>query len=215
MTERDAKVIAQIFLDYALREYQDTTGRWKSQAKSRSRAISVLEKTIAALEVEIPQAEKELEQLKTEVLYRSPQEAEQAIQELNRILTIAQVDIAGVRSAIGTIQDFQRENGRGARPVNQDLAKTLKGLLTEQAISLKAAQARESTAQGLRAQAIRFVELEEYLREGPDKLKQSRKDLNANETSLAKTNEDINSLTEPEVIDNQVTIYKITEKPEN
>ncbi len=211
VTERDAKAMSQLYLNYAMQAYKAEMDKLTSQKESRLRHIAYLKKNISEFERELPEAKKGFELLKEDVLYRSPQEAEQAIQELNRILTIAHVDIAGIRSAIETIQDFQE----GRLKTKSEIVRTLETSLIEQVISLKVAQAREVTVHKVRTLAIRYIEFEAYLREGPGKLDTSKNHLSGDKHQLAKLNEQIAGLIKPEVIDNKVTLYKIPEPQEN
>jgi hypothetical protein len=211
VTERDAKAMSQLYLNYAMQAYKAEMDKLTSQKESELRHISYLKKNISEFERELPEAKKEFELLKEDVLYRSPQEAEQAIQELNRILTIAQVDIAGIQAAIETIQDFQAQRLK----TKVEVVRALESSLVEHTISLKAAQARDTTARRVRAQAIRYIELEEYTREGPQKLREARASLISDRIRLKRLNEQITDQIKPGVIDNKVTLYRITEKREN
>ncbi|MCP4453700.1 MAG: hypothetical protein GY809_19745 [Planctomycetes bacterium] len=211
MTEEDAKTLSQLYLNHAIQNYNKEMNQLASAVESRAGEIVSSEKTISKLEQELPKANKEFEGLKAEVLYRSSQEAEQAIQELNRILTIAQVDIAGIRSAIETIQDFQTQRLK----TRIEVIRTLEPLLVEHTVSLKAAQARESTARRVRTQAIRYIELGEYTREGPRRLREAKNAMNADERGLTGLKEEIARQIKPEVIDNKVTLYKLSKSQEN
>jgi hypothetical protein len=212
VSEKDAKALSQLYLNYAMQAYKAEMDKLTSQKESRLRHIAYLKKNISEFERELPEAKKEFELLKEDVLYRSPQEAEQAIQELNRILTIAQVDIAGIRSAIETIQDFQDQQRKSNMTA---LIEILEHSLVEHTISLKAAQARETTARRVRAKAIRYIELEGYTQDGPRKLREAKNNLPGNKAQLVKMNAKITNQIKPGVIDNKVTLYRTTEKPEN
>jgi hypothetical protein len=115
------------------------------------------------------------------------------------------------------IQDLtsQRESrSRTIASLERTISK-LKHSLVEHTISLMAAQARETAAREVRTQAIRYIELEEYTREGPQKLREASLSLNPDRLRLKRLNERITNQIKPGVIDNKVTLYKITEDPEN
>lgn len=207
VTEKDARAMSQFCLSYALDGYRARTNHLASRKASRSKVAAALKKTIAELEQGLPQAEEEFETLKTKVFYRSSQDAEQAVKELNRILTAAQVDTAGEESAIETIWDLRK------RPRRRTViyAEALEQMLTEHRISLKALQGRAAAARNARTQAIRYIELERYTLSSPKRLQEAQKNLSENETQVAKLDEQVAALTKPEVVDNKVTLHRITE----
>lgn len=203
--------MSQLYLNYMVRGYTARKKELSADVASKTRRIKGLQQTVSAYESELPKAEKAFEELRAQVFYRSSQDAEKAIQELNRILTATRIDIAGQESAVETIWEYRK------RPVRRTAtyAKSLEQMLLEHNISLKASQARGAAARSARAQAIRFIELEGYTVTTPRKLQEAKLRLSGTETQLAKLKEELADLVKPEVIDNKVAIYKIEEEPAN
>lgn len=205
--EKKAKAIAQLYFNCAMQQYDKDVIFITSKIESCTHQIAGLERIISEIEQELPKAKQEFEALKSQIRYQSVEEAQQAIQELNRILTGAEVNIAGIRAAINTIQDFQAQRLK----TNPDVARTLESSLVEQTIALKAAQAREITARNARTQAVRYIDLTDYVSNKPNQLAESKRNLESNRGDLEIFTQSLEQLIKPEVIGNKVTIYTSSE----
>jgi hypothetical protein len=179
LTLDDAKKMAEGYFQYA-RNYW-----WRGYLNSLSQDTQKVAENYASKQERLVQidklietSQKSLEQLQKTVLYRTEAEAQGAVAELDRTLTTAQVEIAGIKARITAIQGYQHEryyqeikgaNGETVRvPIQpqktspQATAK-LDMMFIEESIALRGAQAREQMAARMREQANRFIELKSAL----------------------------------------------------
>lgn len=156
----EAKKMAEAYLRYV----RDTLSH---RIVDQEAIIKELSEKRTAWQQKLPQlaraeetTRKELEEMKTQVPYRSEQQALDAAAELDRMLNGAQVDIAGIQATLKAIQD--RRKTQPNVPA-EEVRKRLEAMFIEESISLEAAQARKRMATELRKQADHYIDLMQAL----------------------------------------------------
>ena len=211
MTLPDAKRMAQLYVQFARRQYNenlDSIQLWVSRSSAR---IAAVEKRIPEVEKSLETMQKSLEELKASVPYRTEQEALEAIGELDRMLNTAQIEIAGIRARIDVIQAYQREERRGA-----DVASRLELMFIEEAVAMRGAEAKKQMATELRTRASRFIDLSQSLKIATDEKGNLPLNLERFQDELKRGRERLATLREqePKIRDNEVFIYPVGSEPQ-
>jgi len=210
MTLPDAKRMAQLYVQFARREYKDGLDETQGYALRRSGEITDAEKRIPELEKSLENTRKSLEEVRGNIPYRSDQEASEAIGELDRMLSTAQIEMAGIRARIEVIQGYQREKQQV-----EGVASKLEIMFIEEAVAMRGAEAKRQMAMELRARASRYIDLSQSLRtmekeknDLADNLENWRRDLPLVRERLANIRQE-----EPKVRGNRVFIYPVGQAP--
>ncbi len=205
VSREDAQKMAAGYVRFAMDEFRAEVRKQTDAIQRRAERIASAEKRIPELEALLQTARTSLEELKKQVPYRSDEQALEAAGELDKMLNAAQVEIAGIRAKIDAIQGWQAE-----KP-SQAVSSKLEVMFVEEAIALRAAEARKRAATDLRAQADKFMDLNKTIRDASaemrrhrDNLQLDKRALESYESQLAKLKEQ-----EPKVLDNKVFLYPV------
>jgi len=169
MTVDDARKMAVAYYQYAMREFQREVMEAENQLATQRENMETAQKRLAELEKTSATARQALEELQKKVPYRDDSEAQAAIGELDRILTTARVEVAGITAKLEAIQAYrERPLAKGeTRVTSPETTAKLDAMLVEESIALRGAQAREQMATRLREQANRFLELKAIVTNAP------------------------------------------------
>ena len=173
MTEQDARKMAQAYFACAIADFR---GRMQGieTAVARPRRGSPRRRSGSRRwRNEWRRRKKALEEVQRTVPYRTESEAHEAIAELDRMVNAAQVEIAGIKARIATIQEYQRGTANHSRP--EETLPRLAMMYVEESIALQGTRAREEMATRLREQANRFLELTSTLRVPSRRSRRSRR----------------------------------------
>ena len=205
VSREDAQKMAEGYVRFAMDEFRGEVRKQTYAIQRRAERIASAEKRIPELEALLQTARTSLEELKKQVPYRSDDQALEAAGELDKMLNAAQVEIAGIRAKIEAIQSWQAE-----KPI-QAVSSKLEVMFVEEAIALRAAEARKRAATDLRTQADRFIDLNETIRDASAEMLRRRKSLPGDKTMLQSYESQLAKLKqrEPKVLDNKVFIYPV------
>jgi chromosome segregation ATPase len=178
--------MAELYLRFARQRFQQAVFNTQRMIEGLSGQIAEGEKRLPEVEQSLETMQKSIEDLKTNVPYRSEQEAMEAIGELDRMLNSAHVEIAGIRAR-------------------------LELMFIEEAVAMRGAEARRQMATELRTRAGRYIDLSHSLAVAtaekeniPQNLERWREELQGCRERLATVREQ-----EPKIRDNKVFIYHV------
>lgn len=202
--EEDARKLAEAFIEVL-------TDDANEKARPNREAILELEDKISQTIAKIPEAEAEaqtalskLKELKKTIHYASSDEAKSTISELNKMLVMNDVEIAGIEAKIREIEKY-----KSYKIVTEKThLAVLEQMLSEQNIELAAALAKKKAAVAARDEAEVFCRLEEATKM-PDYLTQQ---LRQYETNLRQTENMLDSnpdMIPPIIFQNKVTVYPV------
>jgi uncharacterized coiled-coil DUF342 family protein len=169
VTQEDAQKMAQAYLQYTEDTFRVDVRGFGRNVQHGVEEIESTKKKMAEAEKRIEETQKSLDEFQKTVPYRTESEAHEAIGELDRMLNAAQVEIAGIKAKIATIQEYQRGGPGYSR--SEETRSRLAMIYIEESIALRGAQAREQMATRLREQANRYVDLRSTLANAPEEKK--------------------------------------------
>jgi hypothetical protein len=209
VTEQDARKMAQAFFACARAEFREHIQGTEKWLRKLSEEIAQGKKRITEVEEQMAAAQKALEEVQRSVPYHSESEAHEAVAELDRMVTNAQVEIAGIKARIETIQGYQH-GGPGYSRSEETLPR-LAMIFIEESIALRGAQAREQMATTLRRQANRFIDLTATLARAVAEKPTLTASLEKGQKQLEAYQRDLTSAPEKEPrIPDKVLIYQVS-----
>lgn len=204
----DAKKMAEAYLRYVSDTFSHRIADQEAIIKELSEKRTAWQQKLPQLARTEETTRKELEEMKTQVPYRSEQQALDAAAELDRMLNGAQVDIAGIQATLKAIQD--RRKAQPNAPA-EEVRKRLEAMFIEESISLEAAQARKRMATELRKQADHYIDLMQALPRIVSEQEQLTRDLPNLSERLEEVKQELPFLMlyQPTALDNKAFIYPI------
>lgn len=203
VSEKNARKLAEAFM-------QVLTNQAHANAQPNRERVLEFKEKISETKAKIPEAQakaqaalSEIAKLKTLRYYPYADEAKKTISELNKILVMTNVEVAGIQAKI---REIKRYKSNRIVTEKAHLA-ALEQMLSEQNIELVGALAKEKAAAAAREEAERFCRLEEASKL-PDYLKQ---ELRQYESLLQRFEKvlDEPDMIPPELFQNKVTIYPV------
>ena len=149
----DAKKMAELYLRYARNRFKDRVVPVQNEIKTLSERLADEQQKLPGAGQAYEAAKKAFEDLQKQVPYRDDKQALDAAAELDKMLNMAQVDIAGIRARIEVIQSYQKKGPSTA------VATQLELMFIEEAVALQGAEARRRMATTLRKQADSYIDL--------------------------------------------------------
>lgn len=201
---KDAKMMAQAYLDYAMQNYAELLVGYERQKEKTLEGIAKAKASLPLLIEEANGLQGEYDSLRQSTPYESKNETLNAVAALNTLLNTISVEISGIRSKIGAIQAYQAD-----KRVNASVQIHLEDMLVEQSIGLKAAQARQETATSLRDQARRYATLKTSLPELQASIERTKRKIPSSRDYLEKVDKLLRQAIPPHIIDNVATLYRI------
>ena len=144
--------MAQAYYQLARTQFRDQVKWQEGDIRKRSELIARAEKRIPEVDKLAETTQKSWDDLMKTVPYRNEDEARNAIGELDRMLTTAQVDVAGIEAKIAALREYRGN-------ANQDMASKLDLMLVDELVALRGAEARRQMATRLRTQVNQFLHL--------------------------------------------------------
>ena len=210
MTLPDAKRMAQLYVQFARRQYRDSLDDMQRLLTETSKRIADDEKRIPVVEERLATVRKSLEMIRGIIPYRSEQEASEAIGELDRMLSTAQIEMAGIRARIQVIERYQRQKQQAP-----DIASKLELMFIEEAVAMQGAEAKNRLAMELRGKASQFIDLRQSIKALEEEKKVLPESLNVWRERLPGTQERLATIREePRVRDNKAFIYPVGQRPQ-
>jgi hypothetical protein len=163
MTLDDAKKMARAYFQYAMLRCHEQIQAHDEGLRELTEKIAQEEKRLSEVDRLIQTAQKSLEILVKTVAYRTENEAQAAVGELDRMLTTLQVEMAGITAKIEAIQGYRQGRREEGPPVPQEATAKLNMMFVEESIALRGAEARKQMALQLRDQASRFIDAKSAL----------------------------------------------------
>ena len=204
----DAKKMAEAYLQYARDRFKEKVTPIQAESNRLTKQLADEQQKLPEAIQAYEAAKKAFEDLQKQVPYRYDKQALDAAAELDKMINMAQVDIAGIRARIEVIQHEQQK-----RPPTA-VAAQLEIMFIQEAVALQGAQARKNMATTLRKQADSYIDLR-----GTRDLAEVERDRLTQEVSalpemirrvkekLAATMQE-----EPKVINNRVFIYPVRQE---
>jgi hypothetical protein len=218
VSEEDAKKMVQAYLEIPTSNAKARRQEYEKYMEDNKQEIAEIRKTLPEKQKQADEIEpKFLEIMNTRYLPLSNEEAyekaKDTILEMDKKLDMLEIDLAGIKEKIQSIEDFRRIKSLGGHDFSEETLNKLEQMLVEQLIELKSAEARKQAAVKIRNQDKAFVDLyyqwkkikgEVYrLKTNLDDAKKAVQDT---EERLANPNPDI---LPPEIYQNKVTIYPV------
>jgi hypothetical protein len=210
VSEADAREMAAAYLRYVRKHFKSTLRpalEWMQNTRERA---AYGERRLPEVEELLTTSTRSLEELRKSVSYRTNEEALAAIGELDRMINVARVDIAGIVAKVEAIQGYPSEKRTPA------VVSKLEVMFVEEAVALRAAEARKREATDLRTHATRFIDLNNTIREATDEKTRLGKQLEEAPSYLQEGQRRLAELEqrEPRVPDNRVFIYPVHQEPD-
>jgi len=201
----DARKMAEAYRRYARNEFKEKVSPIQNELDTLSKRLADEQQKLPGAGQAYEAAKKAFEDLQKQVPYRDDKQALDAAAELDKMLNMAQVDIAGIRARIEVIQYEQ-----GKHPPTA-VATQLQIMFIEEAVALKGTEARKRMATTLRKQADSYIDLK-----GARDLAEAERDRLTHDVSVLpnmiqnarqKLADEMEQ--EPKIIDNKVFIYPV------
>jgi chromosome segregation ATPase len=199
--------MAEAFIEVLLREnnaalkplLDEYLGKLQEQRRKQQQDIADARQKIPEKEQELKDLQTAFADLKMTHFYRSPDQAQKAIEELNTMLNSERIELAGLLAKRKAIERYRRDLPQKFKDRSTSIKETWEPILRnleqkyiDLMIDLDVARAREETALDLRQQAQAFLDLSDKVnrvdseaRRLQHDLQQWDADLRALEKSLA------------------------------
>jgi len=206
VSEKDARKMAQAYVGFLRRQFDDRVRIANRDVERLLNRMAFRERRIPELDATLETSRQRLDELMVAVLYRTEDEAQAAIGELNKMINAARVDIAGVKAKLEAIQDPPA----GKRTA--EITSRLEAMFVEEAIALRAAEARKREATDLRAQAVAYIDLNRTLKKADEERKSLAAEAGPAPVLLERKRANLAKLKKqaPKVLDNKVFIYPVS-----
>jgi len=205
MTLEDARALVRFHADLRISFFESEIGFQTRRLKKDEDSVRSLQQQLRDLEVAVRSAETTIVEVQKRVGYRTRQEAVEAIGELDRMRTAAQVDLAGIQAKLAAIQKWQAENPP------QVVHDRLRAMFVEESIALDAAQARMKMATQLREDANKFADARQILDTAGQEKQKFAAEIEAKQNNAEQTREWLEGREErrPRIGDRPITIYPV------
>jgi hypothetical protein len=206
VTLEDAEEMALAYYQYAMSGFQRQVDSLEELIRTTTQKIEGAEKRVLEIERLSKATQESLAELQKAVPYRTDKEAHEATGELDKMLSAAQVEIAGIRARIAAIQEYQDQMRQG---IPAEISR-LRMMFIEESIALQGAEARQRMATLLREQANRFIDLKSILANAGIEKESLGEDLQGYRMNLKVAAEQLESARQEEpAIPAKVTIYPV------
>jgi hypothetical protein len=204
----DAKKMAEAYLQYARERFQE-------QVTPIQKEFNTLSEKLASEQQKLPEAiqayeaaRKAFEDLEKQVPYRDDKQALDAAAELDKVLNMAQVDIAGIRARIEAIQNEQQTHPSTA------VTTQLQIMFVEEAVALKGTEARRNMATILRKQADSYIDLKSARDRAEAERDRLTQDVSVLPEMIRRVQETLAAAMqdEPRIIHNKVFIHPVRQE---
>jgi hypothetical protein len=210
MTLDDAKKMARAYFQYAMLRCHEQIQAQDEGLRELTEKIAQEEKRLSEVDKLIQTAQKSLEILVKTVAYRTENEAQAAVGELDRMLTASQVEMAGITAKLEAIQVYRQERREEGPPVPQEATAKLNMMFVEESIALRGAEARKQMAVQLRDQASRFIEAKSVLASAAAEKEILTKTLKAHQQGRLDQQKSVESVKQEQPkIPNKIVIYPV------
>jgi hypothetical protein len=206
----DARKMADLYLHFARDRFRDDVKPLQAELKKLTEKLADEQQKLPEAKQATEAAKKAFEDLQKQVPYRDDKQALDAAAELDKMLNMAQVDIAGIRAKIEAIQSYQKPH-RG----DAILSPRLELMFVEEAVALQGAEGRKRMATTLRKQADSYIDLKAaWERAEAEQERLAHDVLVGPDTIIGVQNRLANTMRqEPKIPNNRVFIYTV--RPEN
>jgi hypothetical protein len=208
VSELDAGNMAKAFIEDLTNIANENRKVLLDEKQKLQEQIATIKNNIPEKEIELKDTQSKLEGLKGRVHYLTMDEAKKTVLELNKMLDVIDVKIAGLRAKVSAIEKY-----KSSTKVAQDTLAKLEQMLTEQTIELAGALARREAATRVRNQAEEFYNLRKQQIELPKTLDDLRRSLSNRERGLQQVQDRLinpaSNAMPPTVYQNKVTIYPV------
>ncbi len=206
VTLEDAEEMAHVYYQYAMNGFHRQIDVLEELIRTTTQKIEEAEKRVLEIERLSQTTQNSLEELQKAVPYRTENEAHEATGELDKMLSAAQVEIAGIRARIDAIQEYQEQMRQG---IPAEISR-LRMMFIEESIALQGAEARQRMATLLREQANRFIDLKSTLANMDIEKENLGGDLQRHRANLKVAGQQLKSAREEEpTIPAKVTVYPV------
>ncbi len=209
VSELDARNMAQAFIENLTNIANTHRQQLLTEQQELQKGIALIKNKISDSEEKLKAAEARLDEMKGKIHYLTIDEAEKAILELNKMLCVLDVEIAGLQAKVSAIEKYKL----GTKVTHEDTLAKLEQMLSEQAIELAGALARKEAGTEIRDRAEDFYNLRRQQIELPKTLDDLRRSLSNRRRSLSevqdKLSDPASNALPPKVYQNKVAIYPV------
>ncbi len=201
----DARKMAHAYLRAAADQWRRRIAPIRDEVKKLSGRLADDEQKLPEANRAYEAAKKSFEDLRKQVPYRDDKQALDAAAELDKMLNMAQVDIAGIRARIQVIQSEQEKHPPTA------VVTQLQIMFVEEAVALQGTEARKSMATTLRKQADSYIDLKAASERAEAERDRLTHDVSVlpNVIQAAQQKLAAEMEREPKIINNKVFIYPV------
>lgn len=217
VTEADAKLMAQAFLDglnslpgERIAEYQRQLTEFREQLNQAQRDLPKKEAELKVCEQQYSAAKKARHEFESDI--EAPASSKQTIAEMDKTLDTLEIELVGIREKLKTVEQYRKGTKSGPY-LSSELRVKLDEMFVEQMIELSGLEARRQLAEVIRAKEQRFLGLSnerERLKTEVNVLANSiEKSLHALTHIANRLNNPPTYMQPPKVYQNKVTIHPI------
>ena len=218
VSEEDAKKMVQAYFEIPANEAKARRQEYEQYIKDRKQEILEIKKVLPEKQKQADEIEpKYLEIMNTRYLPLSKEEAyekaKDTILEMDKKLNILEIELAGIKEKIQSIEKFRSVKSLGGHDFSEETLNKLEQMLVEQLIELKSAEARKQAAVKIRNQDKAFVDLYAQWKNLSREVHNLKSKIENNERRVQEIEVRLKNpepyMLPPEIYQNKVTIYPV------
>lgn len=218
VSEEEAKKTVQAYLEVQTKKANARMQEYEKYLKDRKQERIEIKKVLPDKQKQADEIDpKYMEIMNTNYLPLSHEEAyekaKETILEMDKKLNILEIELAGIKEKIQSIENFRRIKSLGGHDFSEEILNKLEQMLVEQLIELKSAEAREQAAVKIRDKDKAFVDLYYQWKNIRGEVYKLKANLEDSEKKVKEMEERLNNPTPdilpPEIYQNKVTIYPV------
>ena len=218
VSEEDAKKTVQAYFEIPANEANARIQEYEKYLKDKQQQIVDIKNILPEKQKKADEIEpKYMDIMNANYLPLSHDEAyekaKETILEMDKKLDILEIELAGIKEKIQSIENFRRIRSLGGHDFSQETLNKLEQMLVEQLIELKSAEAREQAAIKIRNKDKAFVDLYYQWKNIRGEVYKLKANLENAENQVKEIEEELSNpkpyLLPPEIYQNKVTIYPV------
>ena len=214
--KEDMKVTAQVLIDCLNDMAYESSGKIRKPLEKYRKEEPELEKAISQLMNEKENVTVRLEEIKKIVRYRNTKDAQESIQEFDKVLQLIEIEIIGIQAKL----DMIKQQKDKLQKTNGDYPKSTADLLFQmrltQEIELTGAFARKNAGESALKKATDFLSLVEKIKGIKETLGEKRKQLASLQLKIPRLEkilaESFRDMRPVELVDDTIFIYPTLSK---
>jgi len=221
VSEEEAKKTVQAYLEIPTKYANENMQRYEKRLKDAKERIIEIKKALPEKQKQFDQIEpKYMKILNTRYFSISTNEAhekaEETMLEMNKMLDILEIELAGIKEKIQSIEKFRSIKSMDGHDFSKDTLNKLEQILIEQLIELTSVEAREQAAIKIRERDKAFIDLLFQWKKISGEVNSLKGGLKGSENRVLEIEEMLANpkweILPPEIYQNKVMIYPVLTK---